>query len=153
IGLEREPNLFSQSPTLRHYITKERCYITVTTSILQFLVGAGCTKIGPRRNLACSSPFSFSAFGDDCKRVVWSSEHFGTLVLILRTVAPKLRASQSFGGRAMFLENAIRVPKALTTFAVSLVFFLAALPAHAQDQYRILWIGHPVMIIVGLILV
>ena len=51
--------------------------------------------------------------------------------------------------------NAIRVPKALTTFAVSLVFFLAALPAHAQqqDQYRIVWIGHPIVIIVGLILV
>jgi uncharacterized membrane protein len=61
--------------------------------------------------------------------------------------------------RAMFARilftNAIRVPKALTTFAVSIVFFLAALPAHAQqqDQYRIVWIGHPVVVIVGLILV
>jgi putative membrane protein len=56
--------------------------------------------------------------------------------------------------RILFM-NAIRVPKALTTFAVSFVFFLAALPAHAQqqDQYRIVWIGHPVVIIVGLILV
>ena len=55
----------------------------------------------------------------------------------------------------MLFANAIRVPKALTTVAVSLVFFLAALPAHAQqqDQYRIVWIGHPVVIIVGLILV
>ena len=55
----------------------------------------------------------------------------------------------------ILFTNAIRVPKALTTFAVSLVFFLAALPAHAQqqDQYRIVWIGHPVVIIVGLILV
>ena len=64
-----------------------------------------------------------------------------------------------FGGRAMFARmlftDAIRVPKALTTFAVSLVLFLAALPAHAQqqDQYRIVWIGHPIVIIVGLILV
>ena len=55
----------------------------------------------------------------------------------------------------MLFANAIRVLKALTTVAVSLVFFLAALPAHAQqqDQYRIVWIGHPVVIIVGLILV
>jgi putative membrane protein len=55
----------------------------------------------------------------------------------------------------ILFTNAIRVPKALTTFAVSLVFFLAALPAHAQqqDQYRIVWVGHPVVIIVGLILV
>ena len=55
----------------------------------------------------------------------------------------------------ILFANAIRVPKALTTFAVSLVFFLAALPAHAQqqDQYRIVWIGHPIVIIVGLILV
>ena len=55
----------------------------------------------------------------------------------------------------MLFANAIRVPKALTTVAVSLVFFLPALPAHAQqqDQYRIVWIGHPVVIIVGLILV
>jgi hypothetical protein len=55
----------------------------------------------------------------------------------------------------ILFTNAIRVPKALTTFAVSLVFFLAALPAHAQqqDQYRIVWIGHPIVIIVGLILV
>jgi len=53
----------------------------------------------------------------------------------------------------MLFTDAIRVPKALTIFAVSLVFFLAALPAHAQDQYRIVWIGHPVVIIVGLILV
>ena len=50
----------------------------------------------------------------------------------------------------MLFTDAIRVPKALTTFAVSLVFFLAALPAHAQQQggYR-----HSVVIIVGLILV
>ena len=54
----------------------------------------------------------------------------------------------------MLFTDAIRVPKALATFAVSLVFFLAALPAHAQqDQYRVVWIGHPVVIIVGLILV
>ena len=54
----------------------------------------------------------------------------------------------------MLFTDAIRVPKALTTFAVSLVFLLAALPAHAQqDQYRVVWIGHPVVIIVGLILV
>jgi putative membrane protein len=54
----------------------------------------------------------------------------------------------------MLFTDTIRVPKALIILAVSLVFSLAALPAHAQqDQYRILWIGHPVMIIVGLILV
>ena len=54
--------------------------------------------------------------------------------------------------KTLFTET-IHVSKALITLAVSLVFFLAALPAHAQDQYRILWIGHPVVIIVGLILV
>ena len=55
----------------------------------------------------------------------------------------------------MLFTKTIRVPKALTTLAVSLVFLVAALPAHAQqqDQYRIVWIGHPVVIIVGLILV
>jgi len=53
----------------------------------------------------------------------------------------------------MLCTKTIHVPKALTTLAISIVFFLAALPAHAQDQYRILWIGHPVVIIVGLILV
>ena len=54
----------------------------------------------------------------------------------------------------MRFTETTHVPKALTTFAVSLVFFLAALPAHAQqDQYRVVWIGHPVVIIVGLILV
>jgi len=53
----------------------------------------------------------------------------------------------------MLFTKTIHVPKALATLAVSLVFFLAALPAHAQDQYRILWIGRPVMTIVGLILV
>src|SRR5262249_54569255 len=42
----------------------------------------------------------------------------------------------------------------LTTFAVSLIFFLAVLPAHAQQQeHRIVWIGHPVVTIVGLTLV
>jgi putative membrane protein len=55
----------------------------------------------------------------------------------------------------MLSTGMIHVPKALRTLAVSLVFFLAALPADAQqqDQYRIVWIGHPVVIIVGLILV
>ena len=55
----------------------------------------------------------------------------------------------------MLFTKTIHVPKALTTLAVSLVFLVAALPAHAQqqDQYRIVWIGHPVVIIVGLILV
>jgi putative membrane protein len=55
----------------------------------------------------------------------------------------------------MLFTDAIRVPKALTTFAISLVFLAAALPAHAQQQtqYRMVWIGHPVVIIVGLILV
>ena len=37
-------------------------------------------------------------------------------------------------GWPSLLQPPIRVPKALTTFAVSLVFFLAALPAHAQQQ-------------------
>jgi hypothetical protein len=71
--------------------------------------------------------------------------------------AAKLDHLNFFGGRAMsakmLFTKTIHAPKALATLAVSLVFFLAALPAHAQDQYRILWIGHPVMIIVGLILV
>ena len=54
----------------------------------------------------------------------------------------------------MRFTETTHIPKAPTTFAVSLVFFLAALPAHApQDQYRVVWIGHPVVIIVGLILV
>src|SRR5262249_30744020 len=55
----------------------------------------------------------------------------------------------------MLFTNTIHVPKALTTLAASLVLLVAALPAHAQqqDQYRIVWIGHPVVIIVGLILV
>jgi hypothetical protein len=55
----------------------------------------------------------------------------------------------------MLFTKTIHVPKALTTLAVSLVLLVAALPAHAQqqDQYRIVWIGHPVVIIVGLILV
>jgi len=52
----------------------------------------------------------------------------------------------------MLFTDAIRVPKALTTFAVSLVFLLAALPAHAQQQGQSR-IVYPVVIIVGLILV
>ena len=53
----------------------------------------------------------------------------------------------------MLFTGAIRVPTALTTFAVSLVFFLAALPAHAQQQVQYRTIMHPVVVIVGLILV
>jgi uncharacterized membrane protein len=55
----------------------------------------------------------------------------------------------------VLFTKTIHVPKALTTLAASIVFLVAALPAHAQqqDQYRIVWIGHPVVIIVGLILV
>ena len=55
----------------------------------------------------------------------------------------------------MLFTKTIHVPKAFTTLAVSLVFLAAALPAHAQQQaqYRMVWIGHPVVVIVGLILV
>ena len=52
----------------------------------------------------------------------------------------------------MLFTDTIRVPKALTTLAVSLAFFLAALPAHAQQQGQSR-IVYPVVIIVGLILV
>jgi putative membrane protein len=54
----------------------------------------------------------------------------------------------------MLLTNTVRLPKALTTFAVSLVFVLAALPAYAQNQYpQIAWVWRPIVTIVGLIIV
>jgi hypothetical protein len=79
-----------------------------------------------------------SAFRGDCKRLIWSSEHFGMLVLILRTVCPNSSIS-TLGGRAMFARklftDTMRLRQALTTSTVLLVFVLAALPAHAQNQY------------------
>ena len=52
----------------------------------------------------------------------------------------------------MLFTKTIHVSKALTTLAVSLVFLVAALPAHAQQQGQSR-IVYPVVIIVGLILV
>src|SRR5215469_9321757 len=80
--------------------------------------------------------------------VFWASGHSWRASSEQRRQCPKLDHLNFFGGRAMFprmlCTDAIRVPKTLTTFAVSLVLFLAALPAHAQQQggYR-----HSVVII------